>query len=266
MTITILVRGANDVGSAVAHQLFTEGYAVAIHENPQPTTSRRKMSFTDTVYDGQSVLESITAKLVDTPGLNEAIAAHQFIPVCVDQFSTLLEALRPDILVDARMRKHHQPESQRGLARLTLGLGPNFIAGETVDVGIETGWNLLGRIVSQGATSPLSGEPREIEGHARDRYVYAPIAGMFHTSHQIGDKVEKDEELARIDSFPLLAPISGALRGLTRSGIPVSPKTKIVEIDPREIGAQISGIGERPARIAQGVLEAIRDWTEKQPS
>jgi xanthine dehydrogenase accessory factor len=127
-----------------------------------------------------------------------------------------------------------------------------------VDVGIETGWDALGKIVRSGATNPLAGEPREIEGHARDRYVYAPIAGNFHALRQIGDVVEKDEEVARIESTTLLAPISGTLRGITRDGIPVQPKTKIIEVDPRTVGAQVSGIAERPARIAQGVLEAIR--------
>jgi xanthine dehydrogenase accessory factor len=259
--MNILVRGANDVASAVTHKLFVTGYAVAIHEHPQPTTPRRKMSFTDVVYDGQSVLENITAKLTDIAGLNEALAAHQFIPVCVGEFSTLIEALHPDILIDARMRKHHQPETQRGLARLTIGLGPNFIAGENIDLAIETGWGeSLGKVVSRGATNPLAGEPREIEGHTRDRYVYAPVMGIFHTTRLIGEKVRKDEEIARIDSFPLLAPISGTLRGLTHDGVPVSPKTKVMEIDPRETGAQFAGIGERPARIAEGAEKAVEGW------
>ena len=37
----------------------------------------------------------------------------------------LLAAIQPDILVDACMWKRVQPEVQRGLARLTIGLGPN---------------------------------------------------------------------------------------------------------------------------------------------
>jgi xanthine dehydrogenase accessory factor len=256
----ILIRGANDVGSAVAHVLFTAGYSVILHDTSQPTTTRRRMSFTDAIFDGRAVLEEVTAELADDDLLlPQILAEHKIIPVSVNDFFKLIEILHPHILVDARMRKHHQPESQRGLAPLTIGLGPNFIAGETVDLAIETGWGeSLGRIIQRGATTPLSGEPREIEGHARDRYVYAPVGGIFHTKYQIGDGVEKDEEVARIDLFPLLAPISGMLRGLTRDGAPVSPKTKVVEIDPRIEGAQVSGIGERPARIAQGVLEAIK--------
>ena len=35
------------------------------------------------------------------------------------------------------------PEGQRGNAVVTVGLGPNFVAGETVDLAIETMWVLL---------------------------------------------------------------------------------------------------------------------------
>jgi hypothetical protein len=37
-------------------------------------------------------------------------------------------------------------------------------------------------------------------------------------------------------------------------------KTKVIEIDPRIENAQVTGIAERPARIAQGVLQAVQDW------
>jgi len=259
--LRILVRGANDVGSAVTHRLFSAGYSVVIHEIPKPATVRRKMSFTDAVFDGHMMLDGIEAQLIKRLYLLRGIlAARQVIPVVVKDFHELMQTLRPQILVDARMRKQLQPESQRGLAPLAIGLGPNFTVGQNVDLGIETGWDSLGKIIWHGTTHPLSGEPREIEGHARDRYVYAPVAGKFHTSRQIGDTVQKDEEVANINSTPLLAPITGALRGLTRSGIPVTPKTKVIEIDPRETGAQISGIGERPARIAEGVITAIQNW------
>lgn len=258
MTI-VLIRSANDVGSAAAHLLFKEGYAVILHEVENPVTARRKMSFTDAIFDGRAVLDGVTAERADTPLLSQILSAHLVIPVTSVDFPALIKTLHPDILVDARMRKHHQPESQRGLAAMTIGLGPNFVAGETVDAAIETSWGeSLGRVIWRGATDPLSGEPREIEGHARDRYVYSPCEGIFHTPHQIGDKVEAGEQVASVDSSPLFAPIAGTLRGLTRNGVSVFIKAKVVEVDPRLSGAQISGIGERPARIAQGVLEAIK--------
>ena len=93
--------------------------------------------------------------------------------------------------------------------------------------------------------------------------MYAPIAGTFHTALQIGNSVIQNQEIARVDSVPLLAPITGILRGLTHNGVPVTQKTKIIEVDPRVHNAQVSGIGERPARIAEGVVIAIQNWEAK---
>ncbi len=255
----VLVRGSGDIASAVAHVLFRAGYGVVIHESPQPTTTRRKMAFANAVFDGSAILEGVECKRVDNLSLlQEIVFERKFIPLVTVDFFETLKNLHPQILVDSRMRKHSQPETQIQLAELTIGLGPNFIAGETVHLGIETGWGEnLGKVIEHGSTNPLEGEPREIEGHARDRYVYAPVAGNFHTSCRIGDKVEAGEEIARVDSTPLFAPIRGTLRGLTRDGVPVALKTKVIEIDPRIENAQVSGIAERPARVAKGALGAV---------
>lgn len=260
--LRVLVRGSGDIGSAVAHRVFQSGYEVVIHDLPEPATTRRRMSFTDAVFDGRAKLDGIEAQFIKRLYLLWGmLVSHQVIPIVVKDFYELLKIFHPAILVDARMRKHLQPEVQRGLAELTIGLGPNFIAGETTTLAIETNWGeSLGKIIEHGATNPLQGEPREIDGHARDRYVYASIAGTFHTSLQIGDMVESGQEVARVDSTPLLAPITGVLRGLTRDGVSITQKTKVIEVDPRIHNAQVFGIGERPARIAEGVVTAIQTW------
>jgi xanthine dehydrogenase accessory factor len=258
----ILVRGSGDVGSAAALCLFQSGYGVVIHESTQPTTTRRKMAFADAIFDGSSILEGIESRKINRLSLlRDMLNEHKMIPLVTEDLTKTLAALHPHVLVDARMRKHSQPEIQIHLAALTIGLGPNFIAGETTHLVIETArGDSLGLIIERGSASPLQGEPNEIEGHARDRYVYAPVAGEFHTTHQIGDKVEAGQEMARIDSTPLFAPITGILRGLTHTDVPVTLKTKVIEIDPRIEYAQVTGIAERPARIAQGVLQAIQVW------
>lgn len=258
----ILVRGSGDVGSAVAHRLFTEGYTVSIHDLPLPTATRRRMAFTNAIFEGSVLLEGVQAKRINRLSLVRGILiAPQFIPVLIGDFNRVMEKLHPHVLVDARMRKHSQPERQILLASLTIGLGPNFVAGKTVHIVIETNWgDSLGQIIEHGSTNPLQGEPREIEGRARDRYVYAPVAGKFHTSLKIGDQVSQGQEVAKIGSTPLLAPIAGVLRGLTHDGVPVELKTKVIEVDPRIEHPQISGISPRPARIAEGVLTAIQTW------
>lgn len=103
-------------------------------------------------------------------------------------------------------------------------------------------------------------ESRALGGHGRDRYVYAPVAGTFRTGRTIGELVEAGEVVAALDATPLLAPLRGRLRGLTRDGIPVTIGTKVIEVDPRGGAASVRGIVERPRRIAEGVLAAVRQW------
>jgi xanthine dehydrogenase accessory factor len=256
--LKIVVRGSGDVGSAVAYQLFRAGYSLVIHDVPQPTVTRRKMALTNAIFDGCAHLEGIEARRVDAPEqLPALLAAHQIIPVLVIELAAILEAIRPEVLVDARMRKHQQPPTQRGLAQLTIGLGPDFVAGETTDLAIETCWGeSLGQVLDKGATKPLQGEPQPLNGHSRDRYVYAPVTGTFLTTCEVGDLVEQGQEMARIGSTLLLAPLTGMVRGLTKNGVPVSLGAKVIEVDPRGDAAQI-GIGERPGRIASGVLQTV---------
>src|SRR5262249_38469741 len=119
----------------------------------------------------------------------------------------------------------------------------------------------VGGGIGDGGCGIRGGEPREIAGHARDRYVYAPFDGVFRTKARIADEVRKGQAIAEIGSMVLTAPLDGLLRGLIRDGVPVSVQTKVIEVDPRTGDAEVRGIGERPRRIAEGVLLAIRTST-----
>jgi xanthine dehydrogenase accessory factor len=245
--------------------VFREGYAVVIHDSAQPTTSRRGMAFTDAVFDGHAVLEDVRAvRADDVDRTHRILSSHDAIPVYVEPLGPLLAALTPHVIVDARMTKHSAPEAQRGVAPLTIGLGPGFVAGYHADVVIETSWDDLGRVITDGASLPLSGEPREIEGHARDRHVYAPVTGVFRATARIGDAVRNGQTVALIGSAALLAPLDGVLRGLTRDGVPVSERTKVIEVDPRGRSEAVRGIVERPRRIADATRAAIQTWKAKQ--
>ena len=261
MPRTVLVRGCGDVGSAVACVLFKAGYAVVLHDSAQPATTRRSMAFADAMFDGSTELEGVRGIKFDyVLEVKAASDRSDAVAVTAVELPQLLAVLRPDVLVDARMRKHDQPESQITLAPFTIGLGPNFVAGETVHVAVETGWNEnLGKVIHKGATRPLEGEPQTIAGHARDRYVYAPVAGIFKTAQQIGNKITAGQEVARIGNAILCAPISGMLRGLTHDSVPVRERTKVIEVDPRGDAAQIIGIAKRPRQIAAGVMEALNE-------
>ena len=253
----MLIRGSGDVGSAVAHLLLRDGHAVAIHDVALPAAPRRGMAFADAIFDGSCELQGVRGRRVDAPDDLRAIAAGEVLLTTV-AFEDALAAFAPDVLVDARMRKRAQPDPQRGLARLTIGLGPNFVAGQTTDLAIETQWgDELGAVVERGPTRPLGGEPRGFDGHARDRFVYAPIAGVLRTRAQIAQRVRAGEVVAAIGDEQLRAPLDGILRGLVHDGVAVDAGAKVLEVDPRGDVSKVTGIGVRPARIAAGVRAAI---------
>jgi len=252
----ILVRGSGDIASAAALRLWQAGQTVFLHEEPLPTVTRRGMAFADAAFDGEAWLDGVPARRVEA--LPDQASPLLYLPLLLGEFPRWLNLLAPDVLIDARMRKHQQPEAALGLAPLTIGLGPGFVAGETVDLAVETAWGeSLGQVIQRGSPLALAGEPAALGGHARERYVYAPAAGIFRTTRRIGDLVTAGEPIAWLDGLALQAPLSGALRGLTHDGVPVRQKTKVIEVDPRGNPALVFGVGTRPERIAQGVLQAV---------
>jgi xanthine dehydrogenase accessory factor len=255
----VLVRGTGDVGSAVAHALFRAGCKVVLHDVPRPSHTRRGKAFVDALFDGKAQLAEVYGKHAwQIEQLRCMLECGRAIPVVTGVIEGVAFDVCPDVLIDARMRKRAVPEPQRHLAAHSIGLGPNFVAGGQTEIAIETAWgNELGHIVRQGATRPLAGEPSAIEGHARDRYVYAPLAGEFLTAFEIGMRVTAGQPVAHIGEAKLLAPLTGRLRGLTHTGVEVAAGAKVIEVDPRDGGADIYGIGGRPGRIAQGVLAAL---------
>ena len=75
------------------------------------------MAFADAVFDGHAVLDGVRA--VRAGGVRDhssILLARTAVPVIIIDFAEALEAVRPEVLVDARMRKRSRPEVQLGLA------------------------------------------------------------------------------------------------------------------------------------------------------
>ena len=256
----ILIKGAGDVGSAVAHALHLAGYPVVLAEGAEPPTARRGMSFAEAVFVGRAELEGVEALRVDDPAAaRAALTESRAIPLYVGSAEDLRRALEPAVVVDARLRKRERPEVQLHEAPLTIGLGPGFRAGETTHLAVETSWGPnLGAVLDQGETEAYTGQPREVLGYGRERYSYAPATGTWRTDLAIGQPVRAGELLGRVDEHELRAAIHGVVRGITRDGIRVAAGAKLADVDPRGEQAAVAGIAERPRRIAEGVLAALR--------
>lgn len=256
----VFVRGTGDVASAVALMLFRAGYQVVLHDRPKPSHTRRGTALVDALFEGMVEREGVYAKYARSlDSLRHMLRCQRALPVADGDFDELLRAVKPQVVVDARLRKHEKPEAQRGLAPLTIGLGPNFVAGETTDLVVETAYgDSLGTVIRSGSAQRLGGEPKMLGGHGRERFIYAPVSGLFRTPLEIGAQVVAGQSVGTIDEMPVQAPLTGRLRGLPHDGARIERGNKIVEVDASETADAIRNVGERPRRIAEGVLTAIR--------
>lgn len=257
-----LILSAGDIGSAVAHRLKRAGYHPVLVEGPAPVVTRRLMSFTDAVHAGHATLEGLEARRCDAAAQALALAdAPETIPLLVTEATAedIADALHPAVWVDARMRKKREPPRQMERAPLVIGIGPGFRVGVHCHVVVESNWGEhLGRVITEGGSEDYTGRHRVVAGKGRERYVYTPATGTFHTDCELLAPVRAGDVVATVDGEPLLAASDGILRGLARSGLHVEAGAKVAEVDPTADPAQCRGIGERPGRIADGVLEAVR--------
>jgi xanthine dehydrogenase accessory factor len=256
----VVVRGGNDIASAAAHRIFSAGYPVVILEVARPLTVRRGMAYASAVYEGRITLDGVSAEYAHTvQQALELLRLRSAIPVVTGADEKIPAAISPQVLVDARLRKKERSTSRTTDAPLVIGLGPGFTAGVEAHVIIETnrGPN-LGRIITAGEADPYTGEPMEIAGHSRERYLYAPRVGTFRTPLDLGRRVEAGQPVGHVEGEPLIAKVSGIIRGIVKDGLSVQAGTKLVDIDPRGDPAYLSELSKKAWTIADAVLAVIQ--------
>ena len=172
----VIIRGGGDLASGTIHRLYRCGYRLLVLECEKPTAIRRMVSFCEAVYDGQSSVEGVLCRKVDSIEECEAVWKAGEIPLMVDTEGAVLKKYRPAALIDAILAKKNLGTT-REMADLTVGLGPGFVAGEDVDYVVETmrGHNLA-RIITKGAAMPNTGVPGIIGGFGKERVLHAPAA------------------------------------------------------------------------------------------
>ena len=253
----VLIKGAGDVATGVAHTLVKDGYKVIMTEIQNPTTERRAVAFSEAVYEDEWEVEGLTAKKTSPDKIDDTISEGK-IPIVVDPETKILKKLNPDILIDAIMAKRNTSTNLHD-APITIGLGPGFEAGKNVNAAIETseGSN-LGKVYYQGTPQPFHGIPCRIEGKAHERVIKAPQNGTLKVLTSIGDHVEEGQTLAKVDDLEVKAKIKGVLRGIMKNGLKVKKNTKLGDIDPRDQKEFCFSIAQRSEIIGEGVLEAIK--------
>ena len=252
----VLIKGAGDLATGIAHRLYRCGFPIVMTELPEPTVIRRTVAFAEAVFSGRTTIEGVTAALHtlrDLPNLRN----WNYIPVLIDPLAEAVAALKPIVLIDAIIAKRNTGTCISD-APLVIGVGPGFTAGVDAHLVVETarGHN-LGRVIEKGAAEPNTGIPGEIAGFTKERILRAPCEGIFIAARSISDRVTARETVGTVNGQPVIASISGVLRGILHDGLKVKQGMKIGDVDPRANPEFCFTISDKARAIGGGVLEAM---------
>lgn len=262
----VVVRGGGDIATGSIQKLYRAGFKVLVLEIEKPSAIRREVAFCEAVYEKEMIIEGVKAKLCFTLEEIESFTLEEIercwseknIPIIIDPQGKIIEKIKPQVVIDAILAKKNYG-TNRGMAPITIGLGPGFIAGDDVDIVVETmrGHN-LGKLIFEGKPMENTGIPGIIKGVGKERVIYSPCKGIVKNISKIGDMVEKNQVIATVNGVDVLATISGVLRGLIRDGYEVPEKFKMADIDPREEEqANCFTISDKARAIGGAVLEAV---------
>ena len=244
----VIIRGAGDLATGVAQSLYEAGFRLLLLEVEKPSAIRRQVALCEAVYDGAAAVENLTCCRCRSLAEVRKVWEGEAIPLLVDPEGASIAALKPWAVVDAILAKKNLGTNRR-MARHTVALGPGFTAGVDVDAVIETKrGHQLGRIIWQGTAIANTGIPGLIAGYGKERVIHSQQAGFVFGLVHIGDKVKKGQPMAVLTEepipsgmavtecmgTPILASLTGFVRGLIRDGYQVPQGFKIADIDPRD--------------------------------
>lgn len=255
----VIIRGGGELGSAVGHALFGQGFAILVLDRPLPTSLRLKVAFASAVVapGGRARvcgLEAVHARTVE----EIAVALEQRqVPVWTQDPALL--SLSPAVLVDARMRALTEPGAPLPPGGpVVIGLGPGFVVGRDAHYVLESNRGpTLGQVITEGGAQQHTGVPGEVQGLREERILRSPVAGQVVRVGELGAFVEAGEVVARVAGQPVLSPLSGMVRGLKLTGVEVGAGHKIGDVDPRRDLALLSQMTDKALALGQAAVEAL---------
>ena len=252
----VVIRGAGDMGTGVALELWHAGlHRLVLLECAQPRAIRRLVVFSEAVFECVARVEGLEAHLCpDVAFCHDLWQDGTALPLLVDEDGASLRELCPQVFVDATMSKKARGLSP-DMADLVIALGPGIEAERDVHCVIESFGPDMGRCLWQGQALTNTGIPCE-HGRSEQRVGRAPCAGIFTSPLPLGGHVLQGQEVGRVDGVPVPAPLSGRLRGLLRSGLPVRAGAKVCDIEPLD-HVSLDNVSSRARCLGRGVLRAI---------
>ena len=206
----ILLRGGGDIATGIALRLYRSGFRrLIILETAHPMAVRRRVAFSEAVYEGLCTVEGITAALAPRPEEIAPLWDAGCIPVMVDPQGVSIPRLRPEVIIEATLAKRNVA-SASPMRLSSSAWGPASPWAKNVHCIVETnrGHN-LGRVLYAGSAEPDTGIPGDIVGMTTERVLRAPQTGIFLSRHDIGDHVKAGDIVATVE--PTAYPRKSAL-------------------------------------------------------
>jgi xanthine dehydrogenase accessory factor len=254
--ICILVLGADTKASAAARLLFLAGHSVVLYGSEAGKVLRRPMSFADAWSRGAAMLDAVEARRMR--GEAEFVAGlrrRHFIPVLTRSLAFATGRRPWDAIVDGRSESERANDSLAAEARLRVGLGAGFMAGEDCDLAIATEGPDPGAVIRSGRFLPAAESPGDRTIVQRGRLA-APLAGSFSAELSIGDGVGQGEIIGSVAGEAIRSPFAGRILGLLPRRAPVAAGEPLAEITPRLVGP-FSGVSRGDQALARAIHFAI---------
>lgn len=273
----VVIRGGGDIASGVIQKLKRAGFNLLVTEIKNPSFIRRSVSYGSAQYSNnfEFTLEDVTSKYIGDikekakEGLeNEVLQCikENKVPILTDSELEILNILKSGnknkfkvlAVIDAIIAKKNLGMNMEK-APITIGLGPGFIAGEDVDIVIETmRGHDLGRLIFTGSAKKNTGIPGMVGGESKLRVIHSPVGGIFKVITDIGSIVKKGDKIGYIGELEIVAPIDGLIRGIIKDGYNVIKGMKIGDIDPREEEYKNAfTISDKARSLGGAVLEGV---------
>jgi len=253
----ILIKGAGDLATGVAHRLKKCGFNIVMTEISKPTMVRRTVAFSQAVYDKEVEVEGIKAVLASEKKDIYSIIEDGNIAILIDEEAKIVDEIKPDIIIDAIIAKKNLGTNIND-GKIVIALGPGFTAGCDCHCVVETKrGHYLGKTIYSGSAIPNTGVPGAIGGYTKERIIRATDDGKISPVASIGDYVEKGDIVAYVNETPIFAEINGIVRGMLQKDIKVFKGMKSGDIDPRCEKDHCFTISDKARSIGGGVLEAI---------
>ena len=253
----VIIRGAGDLATGIALRLKRAHISVIMTDIPAPTAIRRTVAFSQAIVLGETKVEDVTARRVETPEAAMALLQENVVPVLADPEGACISILKPDAVVDAILAKRNLGTRITD-APVVIGVGPGFTAGVDCHAVVETmRGHTLGRVIYRGSALPNTSIPGLVGGVAGARVLRGPAAGLLPQLADIGATVAEGDVVATVEGQPMRCTISGVLRGILSDGTPVFRGMKAGDVDPRGKREYCDTVSDKALAVGGGVLEAV---------